>query len=158
MEPFLPQNSTFNFEAVWGQYGLKSFILGQSHSKITIAFSTLRAWKNRDFTEKLYWSDFHISDTRFYHKMCLKCQKQNQTLYSTEGRAIWTTNIFYNRYSCYFCHKVVIMKSLLFVLIFCCQMKFPDKLRKNSYWFFLYICYNCHNHQSKYKDLTWTTL
>ena len=32
---FLPQNSTYNFEAVWGQYGLKSLTLGQSHLKIT---------------------------------------------------------------------------------------------------------------------------
>ena len=33
---FLPQNPTYNFEAVWGQYSLKSLLLVQSHSKITI--------------------------------------------------------------------------------------------------------------------------
>ena len=33
---FLPQNSTYNFEAVWGQYGHKSLKLGQFLPTITI--------------------------------------------------------------------------------------------------------------------------
>ena len=145
MGPFLPQNSTFNFEVVWGQYGLKSFILGQSHSKITIELlfhlETMRPWtwfylKNRDFTEKVYWSDFHMSDTRFYHKMCLKCQKQSQNLCWTDWRTFWTTNVIYNSFSCYFCYEVAVMKSLLFFLIYCYQMKFPDKLKINLSLFF----------------------
>ena len=99
-----------------------------------------------------------MSDTRFYHKMCLKSQKQSQTLCLIEGRTLWTTHVIYNSYSCYFCYEVAVMISLLFFLIYCYQMKFPDKLRLNLSWFFLYTSYTCHNRQSKYQDLTWTTL
>ena len=167
MGPFFSQNSAFNFEAVWGQYGLKSFILGQSLSKITIQlhFSPwdhepmdLVLFKKQGFHRKFYWSDFLMSDTRFYHKMCLKSQKQSQTLCLIEGRTLWTTHVIYNSYSCYFCYEVAVMISLLFFLIYCYQMKFPDKLRLNLSWFFLYTSYTCHNRQSKYQDLTWTTL
>ena len=50
------------------------------------------------------------------------------------------------------------MKSMLFFLICCYQMKCPDKLRINLPWFFLYTHYTCHNRWSKYQDLPWTTL
>ena len=43
-------------------------------------------------------------------------------------------------------------------LIYCYQMKFPDKLRINLPWFFLYTRYTCHNRWSKYNHLPWNTL
>ena len=75
---FFPENSSYNFEAVWGQYGLKSSILCQSHSKLLYSCifylknMDMVLSKNQEFLRNFCQSDFLKSDTKFYNKICLK--------------------------------------------------------------------------------------
>ena len=132
---YSPQNSTYDFEAVWGQYVFKSLWLLQSHSKITIqlhfspwdyeamdsVFFNMQGFHKKKFL----LSDFLIFDTKFHYKMCLKYQKQSQTLCSTISRSFWASDIIYFCYSCYFCYEGSVMKFMLFFLVYCYKMKFP---------------------------------
>ena len=71
---------------------------------------------------------------------------------------IWPSFVIYFCYFCYSCYFCYEMKFLLFLLIFCYQMKCPGILKIYLSYFFSYTYYYCHTSLLKYTGLIWTTM